>query len=66
MIKGFEIAVMYLNIQSKAIVNVRSDLAYGKVGQPPHIPGDSDLVIDLEVLSYHEVGKESISIMSDF
>ena len=50
MIKGFELAVANLDIEGKGTAHIRSDLAYGKVGQPPNIMNDEDLVIDIEVL----------------
>ena len=39
-IRGLEIAVNYLGVGGSGKVLIRSDLAYGKVGQPPDIMGD--------------------------
>ena len=64
-IQGFEKAVAYLNLQSKATVHIRSDLAYGKRGQPPDIGNDEDLVIVLEVLASEAAGIQSTKIMND-
>ena len=44
-IKGFEAAVSQLSVGSKAAVLIHSDLAYGKVGQPPDILDDENLII---------------------
>jgi len=44
-IRGFEMAVEQLSIGAKATAHVSSDFAYGKVGQPPDILDDEDLII---------------------
>ena len=44
-IRGFEMAVAQLRIGDKATAHVMSDCAYGKVGQPPDILDNEDLII---------------------
>ena len=64
-IKGFEIAVEFLGIGSAATFFIPSDLAYGKVGQPPDILDNEDLVSEIELLSARDIDTSSISIMND-
>jgi len=64
-IRGFEIAVQHLQIGTAATFFVPSDLAYGKVGQPPDILDDDDLVIEVEVLGARNVDLSSVEIMND-
>lgn len=56
MIKGFEIAVSSLHIGGKASFLVPADQAYGKVGQPPFILNDDDLLIEIEVIAAGDTG----------
>ena len=43
-IRGFEIGVEGLAVGEEAIIFVPSKLAYGKVGQPPLVMNDTDLL----------------------
>ena len=52
-------------VGSKATLDVRSDLAYGKVGQPPDILDNDDLRIEVEILSQKAVDANSIAFMND-
>ena len=54
-IRGFEMAVEQLSVGDKATAHVSSELAYGKIGQPPDILDDEDLIIQLEVVSARNV-----------
>ena len=64
-IKGFEIAVSFLSIGAKGTFLIPSDQAYGKVGQPPDILDDEDLLIEIEVLSAKATDSQSVAIMND-
>ena len=65
-ILGFELAVSHLSVVgSKALLDVRSDLAYGKVGQPPDILDNDDLLIQVEILSQKAIDANSIALMND-
>lgn len=48
-IKGWDEGVSNLNAGAKATLFIPSDLAYGKDGSPPVIPGDSELMFYIEV-----------------
>ena len=64
-IKGFEVAVRNMKVGQKAKVWMRSDLAYGKLGQPPEIANDEDLVFDLNLLGCKTVSLDSLGILND-
>ena len=64
-IKGFEAAVRNMKVGQKAKVWIRSDLAYGKLGQPPEIANDEDLVFDVHILGYKTVSLDSLGILND-
>ncbi|MEZ4911312.1 MAG: FKBP-type peptidyl-prolyl cis-trans isomerase [Saprospiraceae bacterium] len=48
-IKGWDEGLKHLLKGSKAMLFIPDSLAYGEVGQPPMIPGKSDLVFYIEV-----------------
>ena len=48
-IKGWDEGLKYLLKGSKAMLFIPDSLAYGEAGQPPMIPGKSDLVFYIEV-----------------
>lgn len=38
----------------KATLNIHSDYVYGKSGSPPKIPGNADLVFEVELIDFEE------------
>ena len=65
MIRGFDIAVKNMRVGQKGSVWIRSDYAYGKIGQPPTILNDEDLIFNVEVISAKDVDTGSLSILND-
>ncbi len=51
-VKGLELAVMYLKKGGRAYFFIPSKLAYGKGGSPPNIPKDADLICEMKLLSF--------------
>jgi len=49
-IKGWDEGVPQLSLGQKAELTISSDLAYGRRGFPPQIPGDSTLKFEVELL----------------
>jgi FKBP-type peptidyl-prolyl cis-trans isomerase FkpA len=49
-IKGWTEGVQLMSVGSKYKFTIPSDLAYGPVGNPPRIPGNSVLVFEIELL----------------
>lgn len=48
-IKGWDEGVQYLNVGSRALLEIPSKLAYGERGAPPNIPGNTDLLFMISV-----------------
>lgn len=48
-IKGWDEGCQYLNVGSKALLEIPYDLAYGERGSPPSIPAKSDLIFVIAV-----------------
>ena len=65
MIRGFDIAIRNMKVGQKGSVFIRSDFAYGKIGQPPNILNDEDLVFDVQVISAKDVDAGSLNILND-
>lgn len=53
-IKGWDIGVMDMQIGEKADLIIEPEYGYGKIGNPPKIPGDAKLIFTIELLSAHE------------
>ena len=51
-VKGFDHSVCGMKIGGKRICDIPSSLGYGKRGSPPEIPPNSDLVFEIELLSF--------------
>jgi FKBP-type peptidyl-prolyl cis-trans isomerase FkpA len=49
-IPGFSLGVAGMKVGGKRTVVIPSSLAYGAAGSPPAIPGNTDLVFDLELV----------------
>lgn len=50
-IEGWYQAMQYLNVGDKIMLNIPSQLAYGKNGFPPSIPPNQDIIFDLTLLN---------------
>lgn len=61
-IKGWEAVVPTMRRGELADVTIASDYAYGKQGSPPNIPGDADLIFEIELLDW----KEEEDVTPDF
>ena len=55
-IKGWDEGVVGMKKGGKRKLTIPSDLAYGKEGKPPTIPGDAPLVFEIELLSIGDAG----------
>jgi FKBP-type peptidyl-prolyl cis-trans isomerase len=55
MIKGWDEAMLHLNVGDKSILFVPYPLAYGEEGRPPQIPAKANLVFFIEVISAKKV-----------
>ena len=58
-IRGFEIAAAYLNIGGKATFFVPAAQAFGRVGSPPAIFDEENLIIEIKVLAAVAVNEAS-------
>ena len=54
-----------MKVGQKVTAWIRSDLAYGKLGQPPEIGNDEDLVFDLHLLGCKNITLNSLGILND-
>lgn len=50
MIKGWDIGIMSMTLGEKAELTIAPDLAYGALGSPPSIPGNSTLIFTVELI----------------
>lgn len=57
-IKGWDEGVVGMKKGGKRKLTIPSDLAYGKEGKPPQIPGDAPLVFEIELLSIGDKGDD--------
>lgn len=57
-IKGWDEGVVGMKKGGKRKLTIPSDLAYGKEGKPPTIPGDAPLVFEIELLSIGDADSE--------
>lgn len=53
LIKGFQIAMPLLPVGSKASLYIPSSLGYGPFGKPGKIPSNSNLIFDVELVSFN-------------
>jgi FK506-binding nuclear protein len=49
-IKGMDIGIEGMRVGSKRKITIPSRLGYGREGAPPDIPGNSDLIFEIEVV----------------
>ena len=64
-IKAFELVAGYLSVGGKGKLLVRSDLAYGLMGDPAiGVHENQDLIIEVEILSVSD-GADVSGVMSD-
>lgn len=64
-IKAFELVAGYLSVGGKGKLLVRSDLAYGLMGDPKiGVHENQDLIIEVEILSVSD-GADVSGVMSD-
>ncbi|KAF2011899.1 hypothetical protein BU24DRAFT_425730 [Aaosphaeria arxii CBS 175.79] len=52
-IKGWDIGVAGMTAGGERRLTIPANLAYGKRGAPPDIPGNADLVFDIKCISIH-------------
>lgn len=57
LLPGFEIAIKSMKKQEKAEFLIEPYLAYGKIGCPPRIPGNSQILAKIELLDFAEEGE---------
>ncbi|CAI5704856.1 unnamed protein product [Peronospora effusa] len=50
-IKGMDIGIEGMRVGSKRTITIPSRLGYGREGSPPVIPGNSDLIFEIEVVT---------------
>lgn len=50
-IKGMDIGIEGMRVGSKRTINIPSHLGYGCEGMPPTIPGNADLVFEIEIVN---------------
>ena len=50
-IKGMDIGIEGMRVGSKRTITIPSRLGYGREGSPPVIPGNSDLIFEIEVVA---------------
>ncbi|KAI9895724.1 hypothetical protein PsorP6_003739 [Peronosclerospora sorghi] len=50
-IKGMDIGIEGMHVGSKRTITIPSRLGYGREGSPPAIPGNSDLIFEIEVVN---------------
>lgn len=50
-IKGMDIGIEGMRVGSKRTITIPSRLGYGREGAPPTIPGNSDLIFEIEVVN---------------
>ena len=53
MIPGLDLGVAQLSIGERAKMTIPSHLAYGDRGFPGLIPGKSDLIFDIELITFN-------------
>lgn len=63
-IKGWDIGVASMKLGEKAELIIKSEYAYGKIGNPPLIPGDATLIFTIELIQVHD-RKPTRWMMSD-
>ena len=51
-IAGLDEAVKSMKVGEVAIVHVIPDYAYGRLGCPPRIPANSDLIFEVELVGF--------------
>lgn len=56
LIAGMEIAVRTMRKKEKSQFLIHPDLAYGKMGCPPRIPGDETVLIEIELIDFVDCG----------
>eukprot|EP01134_Creolimax_fragrantissima_P003638 CFRG3638T1 len=56
-ISGWDKGVLGMCIGEKRKLKIPSEMGYGKSGSPPTIPGDADLVFDIQLLDIERMGK---------
>ena len=63
-IKGWDIGVMSMRLGEKAELVIKSEYGYGKIGNPPKIPGGATLIFTLDLIQVHD-RKPTRWMMSD-
>lgn len=53
-IEGLDLGVMDMQVGEKADIVIAPQYGYGKIGNPPKVPGDATLTFTVELLSAHE------------
>ena len=53
-IRGWDEGVVTMRVGEKATFQIHSDFAYGKMGSPPKIPADANMVFRIELINFHD------------
>ena len=53
-IRGWDEGVITMRVGEKATFKIHSELAYGKMGSPPKIPSDANMVFRVELINFHD------------